>query len=287
MKENIDQLKENLIQKIMTHFPDYEIITLGYLVKNISNPPSVRGGNKKKLDYNDYYEVGLSNRNLYGVIKIDPSKKKQLGAANKEMVLKYKLKKNDLLLPYYVSKTINVARIESEYDLPMVTNTSTLRVEMYKDTPEEVSIIIQSYFSLPYVQEYLIKSAYIMNQQNTQVYRDNSFKRKRNTFKPKLLLELPIPRFHINQNINYKKIFNEYAEIKHLSIEIHGYGRKFLTSLNYPSEITAHLFNNNTDTLHDISPEEQEIKKKMQKLSKELKELYKQASKIFPHPLDV
>ena len=258
MEDTIADNKKKLLEDITTYFPDHEIITLGDIVKNISNCPSVRGGDKKKLDFLDYYEVGLRDCNIYGVIEIDPSSKKKLGAANKSMVFKYKLHKNDLLLPYKVSRQIKVARIGKEYDLPMVTNTSTTRIEMYDETPQELAIIIQAYFDLPYVQHYLISSS-------------KAHLSKRAPLKPQILSELPIPRFQIDSHIDYKTIYNKNAEIQNISTQIYNYSSKLRYSTDVYQETASHFFASSVEESSELLKDD--ILNRLKKLLEELKNI--------------
>ncbi len=252
------EYKNKLLKKIKTFFPEHEIITLSDIVKNISNCPSVRGGDKEKLDFFDYYEVGLRDCNPFGVIEIDPDSKRRLGAANGSMVAKYKLRKNDLLLPYKVSRQIKVARIEKEYDLPMVTNTSTTRIEMYEDAPKEMAIIIQSYLDLPYIQEYLISIS-------------RAHLQRRAPLKPQILLSLPIPRFDIDKNMDYSEIYNKHSEMEDIAKEIDHYSRKLRYSIDIYKETTAHLFMNSVKTASKTKKED--LINRMKKILKELEDI--------------
>lgn len=251
--------KKQLLHFIKLFFPDEEIVTLADLVKNISNCPSVRGGNKDKLDFYDYYEVGLRDCNEEGVIEFDPETKKDLGAANKNMVYKYALHKNDLLLPYRASRHMKIARVEKEYALPIVTNTSTIRIEMDRESAQEMSICIQAYLDLLYVQHYLLPDS-------------KSSSEKRQSIKIQYLKELPVPRFKINSHINYREIFTTHCQMTSIAKEIHKYGAHLHYNIATQKETTAHLFKNSASNAQKFS-NDKALKDRLSKLLEELKQL--------------
>ncbi len=251
--------QKKLIHNIKLFFPNEEIVTLADLVKNISNCPSVRGGNKGKLDFLDYYEIGLRDCNKDGVIEFDPKTKKDLGAANKIMVQKYALHQNDLLLPYRAAKHMKIARVAKEYDFPIVTNTSTIRIQMHKESTTEMSFYIQAYLDLPYVQHYLIPDS-----------RCNHGKRP--SIKIRYLQELPIPKFQINSNIDYQNIFTTHSQMASIAQEIYQYSSMLNYNIRIQKETTAHLFKNSTSNIENISYNK-ELKNKMITFLDKLKQL--------------
>jgi len=258
-QEELLENKKQLLHYIKLFFSNEEIVTLADLVKNISNCPSVRGGNRDKLDFYDYYEVGLRDCNEEGVIEFDPETKKDLGAANRSMVYKYALHKNDLLLPYRAARHMKIARVEKEYELPIVTNTSTIRIEMDRESAQEMSICIQAYLDLPYVQDYLIP--------NSRCHHG-----KRPSLKIQYLRELPIPRFKVNSNLNYQKIFTKNSHMAFIAQEISKYSSMLNYNIRIKKETTAHLFKNSTSNMEDIT-NDKELQIKLSRLLKELEQL--------------
>ena len=183
--ENTEKYFE-LTEQLFDNFPGIKVTTLGEMVKSITLSASVRSGDTSKLDTTtEYYEVGLRDIDDRGVITTELCKNKKLGEANSALIKKYALKENDLLIPYRASRRMKIARMGKNYDLPVVSNVSVIRIEMYEDTPTELAILLQAYLSIDYVQEFLLPS---------EVY---SSKKpfSRHLISTQLLLELPIPAF--------------------------------------------------------------------------------------------
>lgn len=258
-QEELPENKKQLLHYIKLFFPDEEIVTLSDLVKNISNCPSVRRGNKGRLDFKDYYEVGLRDCNEEGVIEFDPQTKKDLGAANRSMVEKYALRKNDLLLPYRAARHMKIARVEKEYKFPIVTNPSTIRIEMGKESTEEISICIQAYLDLPYVQRYLIPDS-------------RPSHGKRAALDIQHLRELPIPKFMINSHIDYKEIFTTHLEMASIVQKMQRYNSRVYHNIISKKETTAHLFQNSASDVDTLS-HDKELKDRLLKLLEDLRQL--------------
>jgi len=263
VKEQEDKEKyETLLQKIKSSFTDIEISTLGKLVKNISLSPSVRSGNKDKLEEDvQYYEVGLRDIDTEGIITVEQCKRKNLGPASRYLVKKYSLKENDLLIPYRASRSIKVARVGSNYPTPLVTNASIIRIEMKEDTSKDLALLIQAYLSIDYVQRYILPK---------EVY---SSKRtfSRHLISIKVLNELPIPRF--TEDMVAQKDFAELY-LRRISLlskarSLNKYLRSIIVRIAKDEDETINLFLNSKEKLPHIHKKETNILNKLDELLNE------------------
>lgn len=194
----------DLHKRIKKQFPDVDIVKLKDLTKKIAVVSKVRIGDEKKRDVFDYYEVTLSDINEYGIIIINTTKDKP-APANKRALSSQRLHKNDLLVSYR-GIYIKVGRIDREYDIPVVSNNSVIRIEFNNDNDtdqEELSMFVQAYLQLPFIKEYIANRP----QENT-----NDTKHKRKIIGPLFLSNIPIPKFN-SKNHSFKNLLNNRLEI--------------------------------------------------------------------------
>ena len=258
--------REHLLEKLGKSFPRMQITTLGKLVKNISLSPSVRSGDKNKLDENaKYYEVGLRDIDEHGVVTIERCKDKELGGANNYFINKYALKENDLLLPYRAALTMKVARVGSDYPHPLVTNASVIRIEMNKETPKELALLIQAYLSISYVQNYILPK-HIYSQ-------ERKFSRK--LLSTKLLTELPIPHFtrEMVAEGNFSEIYIKHIEIENKLTSLYKESGNLVRCLSRDEEETINLFLYKKEKLPHLLEKEVFILTKINQLLQQIETL--------------
>jgi len=262
--------REHLLEKLGKSFPRMQITTLGKLVKNISLSPSVRSGDKNKLDENaKYYEVGLRDIDEHGVVTIERCKNKELGGANNYFINKYALKENDLLLPYRATLTMKVARVGSDYPHPLVTNASVIRIEMHKGTPKELALLIQAYLSISYVQNYILPK---------HVHSpEKRFSRR--LLSTKLLTELPIPHFtkEMVQEGGFSEIFLKHIEIENKLTILYKESRNLIRCLSRDEEETINLFLYKKEKLPHLLETETLILTKIDQLLQQIESLHLEA----------
>jgi len=258
--------REEFVKKLSVRFPQMQITTLGKLVKNISLSPSVRSGDKNKLDENaKYYEVGLRDIDEHGVVTIERCKNKELGGANNYFIKKYALKENDLLLPYRATLTMKVARVGSDYPHPLVTNASVIRIEMNKETPKELALLIQAYLSISYVQNYILPK---------HVHSpEKRFSRR--LLSTKLLTELPIPHFtkEMVQEGGFSEIFLKHIEIENKLTSLYKESRNLIRCLSRDEEETINLFLYKKEKLPHLLEKEVFILTKINQLLQQIETL--------------
>ena len=255
-----EQIKrEHLLKKLDKSFPQMQITTLKKLVKNISLSPSVRSGNKNRLDENArYYEVGLRDIDEHGVITIERCKDKNLGGANNYFIDKYALKENDLLLPYRAALNMKVARVGSGYLYPLVTNASVIRIEMYKETPKELALLIQAYLSISYVKRYILPK---------RVHSpEKRFSRR--LISTKLLAELPIPHFteEMVAEGGFSEIYLKHLEIENKLTTLFKESRNLIDCLSKDEDETINLFLYHKEKLPPLLEKETHILTKIDQL---------------------
>ena len=171
----------DLKEKLQEEFADTQIVTLSQLAKKIAVVAKVRMGSKR--DVVDYYEVTLSDMDQYGVIVPDTTKAKPQ-PANSTTIASQRLRKNDLLVSYR-GIDIKVGRIDREYEKPIVSNNSVIRIQFEdedEDFEEDLSLFVQHYLQLPYVKAYIAS-------------RPRSTQNDRKILSPRFLSNLPIPLF--------------------------------------------------------------------------------------------
>ena len=266
--QTIDEEKEynNFLQKVKTCFSGIEITTLDKLVKKISLSPSVRTGDKNRLDSNiTYYEVGMKDSDEEGVVTIEYSKNKKLGAANNYLIKKYALKENDLLLPYRVSRNYKVLRVGSNYPAPLVTNASVIRIEMHDDTPKDIAMLIQTYLLSWFVQQYVIPKDVHQAQRM----------HPRHLISTKRLASLPIPKFTADmlQDGKYEALFKNKKLLESKGIKLANKSRELLHCVDRKSEELLKLYLYDKERINPILEKEEMIVQKMQQLLDELTNL--------------
>jgi len=188
----------DLKAKLEKEFIGVEIVKLEDLAKKIAVISKVRVGDKR--EFVNYDEVTLTDVDEYGVIAVDPAKKRP-APANTNAIVSQALHKNDLLVSYR-GVDIKVGRIDKEYKEPIVSNNSAIRIQFDygdKDEEEEISMFVQAYLQLPYVKEYIVK-------------RPQSSENDRKILSPLFLSNLPIPLFH-SRNYDFKDFINTRLEI--------------------------------------------------------------------------
>ena len=266
-----EQLKrEHLLKKLSKSFPQIQITTLKKLVKNISLSPSVRSGDKNKLDENaKYYEVGLRDIDEHGVITIERCKNKKLGGANNYFINKYALKENDLLLPYRAALNMKVARVGSDYPYPLVTNASVIRIEMHKETPKELALLIQAYLSIHYVQHYILPK---------HVHSpERRFSRR--LISTKLLAELPIPHFtrEMVAEGGFSAIYLKHLEIENKLTSLYKESGNLIRCLSKDEDETINLFLYHKQKLPSLLEKETHILTKIDQLLYQIETLHIEA----------
>ena len=266
--QTIDEKEEynTFCKKVEMCFPGIEITTLNTLVKNISLSPSVRTGAAEKLDsLAQYYEVGLRDIDAEGLVSIQHSKNKQLGAANTYLIQKYALKENDLLVPYRASRDYKVSRVGKDYPAPLVTNASVIRIEMYEDAPKDIAILIQTYLLAWFVKQYIIPK---------DVYRPQK-QYARHLISTKKLAQLPIPKFTSDMlsDNNYEALFKNKKLLESKGRELTNRSRNILNCVDRKSEELLKLFLYDKQKIAPILEDEENILQKIQKLIDELTEL--------------
>ncbi|MFK5937406.1 MAG: hypothetical protein QM497_03320 [Sulfurimonas sp.] len=262
---------EAFLQKLKKSFGDMEIVTLKEIVKNISLSPSVRSGDKKRLEPNlQYCEVGLRDIDEQGVVSIERCKDKKLGDASRYLVEKYALKENDLLLPYRASRNIKVVRVGSDYPTPLVTNASVIRIEMYEDTPKDLAMIIQAYLCIPYVQRYVLPK---------EVYsRERPF--SRHLLSTKALADLPIPKFTsaMVAKEDFSQLYLRRLQIEHKTVSLHRKSMDILKCIIKDEDETISLFLYKKQKLSALKEKELNIINKLDALLDELELLKKECA---------
>ena len=251
--------REHLEEKLNKSFPQMQITTLKKLVKNISLSPSVRSGNKNRLDENArYYEVGLRDIDEHGVITIERCKDKNLGGANNYFINKYALKENDLLIPYRATLNMKVARVGSDYPLPLVTNASVIRIELFEETPKELALLIQAYLSIHYVQNYILPK---------HVHSpERRFSRR--LISTKLLSELPIPHFTKEMVVEggFSEIYLKHFEIENKLTSLYKDSKNLIDCLSRDEDETINLFLYHKEKLPSLLEKETHILTKIDQL---------------------
>lgn len=260
-----DIQREEFIELLLKKFPNNEIVTLDNIVKKISLVPSVRSADENRLHYNDYYEISLKDTDCYGVIQVVEGRR-HLGAASKELVKKYALKANDILLSYRSSRRITVARVGNDYPTTLVANASTIRIRMKDEAAEDLSILIQAYLNLDFVQEYLLPQKETVSEAQ---------KHKRYLLNTKDLINLPIPNFHIDEQYSFKELYQRRATLKECSIELFNTAKKLKIHTEDLKDDCINTYLNNTQTLPSLANKEKELLNKMKNLLKEMEDLYK------------
>lgn len=266
--ETIDKEKEynTFFKKVKICFPDIEITTLDKLVKNISLSPSVRTGEADKLDPSTkYYEVGLRDINEEGLVSIELCKDKQLGAANTYLVEKYALKENDLLIPYRASRDYKVSRVGSTYPAPLVTNASVIRIEMHKDSPKDIAILIQTYLLAWFVKQYILpKELYSPKREYS-----------RHLISTKRLAQLPIPNFTTDMisDGNYEALFKNKKLLESKGRELINRSSNIFHCVDKESEQLLKLFLYDKEEIAPILAKEEILLEKMQDIINMLAEL--------------
>jgi len=188
----------DLKAKLEKEFIGIEIVKLEDLAKKIAVISKVRVGKERSVV--DYHEVTLADVNEYGIITVDSTKEKP-APANSSAIASQALHKNDLLVSYR-GVDIKVGRIDKEYEKPIVSNNSAIRIQFDyedKEEEEEVSIFVQMYLQLPYVKEYIAS-------------RPQSSKNDRKILSPLFLSNLPISLFH-SRNYDFKDLINNRLKI--------------------------------------------------------------------------
>ena len=188
----------DLKAKLEKEFIGIEIVKLEDLAKKIAVISKVRVGKERSVV--DYHEVTLADVNEYGIITLDSTKEKP-APANSSAIASQALHKNNLLVSYR-GVDIKVGRIDKEYEKPIVSNNSAIRIQFDyedKEEEEEVSIFVQMYLQLPYVKEYIAS-------------RPQSSKNDRKILSPLFLSNLPIPLFH-SRNYDFKDLIMNRLEI--------------------------------------------------------------------------
>ncbi len=267
VKPQEDQVKrERLLEKLGKRFPQMQITTLKKLVKNISLQQSVRSGDKNKLDENArYYEVGLRDIDEHGVITIERCKDKKLGGANNYFIDKYALKENDLLIPYRAALNMKVARVGSGYPYPLVTNASVIRIEMHKETPKELALLIQAYLSIHYVQNYILPK---------HVHSpEKRFSRR--LISTKLLAELPIPHFTREMVLEggFSEIYLKNLEIDNKLTRLFKENKNLINCLSKDEDETINLFLYHKEKLPSLLEKETYILTKIDQLLRQIETL--------------
>lgn len=269
MEESSVKLKrEDFINLLIQEFPNTEITTLGSIVQKISLVANVRFTDKYNLDYYDYYEISLKDVDNFGVIKIIENKK-HLGAASKELVDKYALKANDILLSYRGTKRITVARIGDNYNTTLVANSSTIRIAMKKGTSEDLAIMIQAYLNLDFIQSYLLSNFVQM--------RENG-KYKRYLLSVKELNNLPIPNFQINTQYNFKELYQRRLILKEYVNKLITKTKDLNLFINNLQEISIKTYLNFSQTFPSLETKENNLLKKLENILKEIEEFDKDSS---------
>ena len=188
----------DLHAKLQEEFPNSKIVKLKNLAKKIAVLSKVRVGKQRTV--HDYHEVTLNNVNEYGIIIPDNTKEKP-EPANSSTVISQALHKNDLLVPYR-GLEMKVGRIDREYEKPIVSNNSVIRIQFEyadKEEEEEISMFVQAYLQLPYVKEYIAS-------------RPQSSENDRKILSPLFLSNLLIPLFH-SRNYDFKDLINNRLKI--------------------------------------------------------------------------
>ena len=266
--ETRDEEKEynTFFKKVKICFPDIEITTLDKLVKNISLSPSVRTGEADKLDPSvKYYEVGLRDINEEGLVSIELCKDKQLGAANTYLVEKYALKENDLLIPYRASRDYKVSRVGSNYPAPLVTNASVIRIEMHKNSPKDIAILIQTYLLAWFVKQYILpKELYSPKREYS-----------RHLISTKRLAQLPIPNFTTDMisDGNYEALFKNKKLLESKGRELINRSSNIFHCVDKESEQLLKLFLYDKEEIAPILAKEEILLEKMQDIINMLAEL--------------
>lgn len=253
---------EAFLQKMKQSFGDMEITTLKELVKNISLSPSVRSGDKNKLDpHINYYEVGLRDIDDQSLITIEQCKNKKLGPANPYLIEKYALKENDLLLPYRASRTLKVARVGNGYPAPLVTNASVIRIEMYEGTSKDLALLIQAYLSIHYVQMYILPARNRPPEPPTS----------RELISTKRLADLPIPKFtnELVENKNFSDFYLQRLEIENKLLDLVRNSKYLLSCIAKDEEETINLFLHHKEKLPELQRNESNILGKLKELLNE------------------
>ncbi len=267
--QTIDEKEEynTFYKKVKMCFPRIEITTLDTLVKNISLSPSVRTGDAEKLDsLAQYYEVGLRDIDAEGLVSIQHSKNKQLGAANTYLIKKYALKENDLLVPYRASRDYKVSRVGKDYPAPLVTNASVIRIEMYEDTPKDIAILIQTYLLAWFVKQYIMPK---------DVYRPHK-QYARHLISTKKLAQLPIPKFTSDMlsDGNYEALFKNKKLLESKGRELVKKSTQIFHCIDRESEELLKLFLYDKQKIAPILEKEEILVQKMQQLLDELTQLH-------------
>jgi hypothetical protein len=187
----------DLRAKLQKEFAGIEIVTLKDMVEKIAVVSKVRVGKERSVI--DYDEVTFSDIDKNGIIQINTQRQKP-APANSSAIASQRLHKNDLIVSYR-GVDIQVGRIDREYERPVVTNNSAIRIQFaYEDETEEeeVSLFVQTYLQLPYVQAYLAQ-------------RPQSREYTRKILSPLFLAELPVPLFRSRhydlKELLYKRLF--------------------------------------------------------------------------------
>jgi len=250
----------DLKAKLEKEFVGIEIVKLEDLAKKIAVISKVRVGKERSVL--DYYEVTLADVNEYGIITVDSTKEKP-APANKSAIASQALHKNDLLVSYR-GIDIKVGRIDKEYEKPIVSNNSAIRIQFDyedKEEEEEVSIFVQMYLQLPYVKEYIAS-------------RPQSSKNDRKILSPLFLSNLPIPLFH-SRNYDFKDLIINRLEILNSAKDMIDEMKELKEKLENHKNDTLSLYLNSSKLNTDVKAQDMKVLKSLLVTKKKIEEQLK------------
>lgn len=242
------------IQKI---FPSLELTCLGSITNKIALVPQVRLGNS--LEYTDYEEVSLQNSKSKGGVLIPSNSQKPSSPANRNLVDKHSLKKGDLLLSYRAKNRIKVLRVKETPKRAMVGNTATVRIEFKHHDLDTLPILIQSYLQLDIVEDYLIDKA-IKNKESNNT--------SRFLISPRILKDLPVPRFVANSSVDFEGIMEKRTHLITMNENILNQMKKLYIRSNIILQHSLPSYINNPGKLMQTSLRDKDITNKLLKLQK-------------------
>ena len=159
---------------------------------------------------------------------------------------------------------MKIARVANTYSRPLVTNASIIRIEMYEDTPKELSILLQAYLSIYYVQRYLLPKEVYSSKRTFSRYLVST----------KRLAELPTPRFTddmVAEN-SFSEIYLKHLEINNKAILMNSEMRNLRVCLAREEEDTIALFLQNKEQLPYLLEKESAILNEIDHLMQHIEE---------------
>jgi len=263
----VDNKFKDAIQKI---FPSLELTYLDSVTSKIALVPQVRLGDS--LDFTDYEEVSLQNSKSDGGVLIPNNSQKPSYPANRILVDKHSLKKGDLLLSYRAKNSIKVLRVKETPKRAMIGNTATVRIEFKYHDLDTLPIIIQSYLQLDIVEDYLIDKA---------INNKESNKTSRFLISPRILKDLPVPRFVANSSVDFEGIMMKRTHLITMNENILNQMKKLNIRSNIILQHSLPSYINNTGKLKQTSLRDKDITNKLLKLQKCLEDVSLEIDEYF------